>query len=134
MVTIVSDGGSLLRQWAETSQFGGGNAAYLDQLYEDWLRDPQSVAPQWRTWFQSLRGGTGDVSHADAIARIVAAQRQGRRAGVPMDVPTSVIVPVRVVDGAGFPSRDAEIAFATPKSVTVADPPESRMLSGLMSR
>ena len=33
-----------------------------------------------------------------------------------------------------FPSRDAEIAFATPKSVTVADPPESRMLSGLMSR
>jgi 2-oxoglutarate dehydrogenase E1 component len=85
VVTIVSDGGSLLRQWAETSQFGGGNAAYLDQLYEDWLRDPQSVAPQWRTWFQSLRGGTGDVAHADAIARIVAAQRQGRRAGVPMD-------------------------------------------------
>ena len=44
MVTIVSDGGSLLQQLAETSQFGGGNAAYLDQLYEDWLRDPQSVA------------------------------------------------------------------------------------------
>ncbi len=84
VVTIVSDGGSLLQQLAETSQFGGGNAAYLDQLYEDWLRDPQSVAPEWRTWFQSLRG-TGDVSHADAIARIVAAQRQGRRAGVPMD-------------------------------------------------
>src|SRR6185312_5051520 len=84
VVTIVSDGGSLLQQLAETSQFGGGNAAYLDQLYEDWLRDPQSVAPAWRTWFQSLRG-TGDVSHADAIARITAAQQQGRRAGVPMD-------------------------------------------------
>ena len=85
MVTIVSDGGSLLQQWAETSQFGGGNAAYLDQLYEDWLRDPQSVSPEWRTWFQSLRG-SGDVSHADAIARIVAAQRQGHRAiAAPMD-------------------------------------------------
>jgi len=84
VVTIVSDGGSLLQQLAETSQFGGGNAAYLDQLYEDWLRDPQSVAPEWRTWFQGLRG-TGDVSHADAIARIVAAQQQGRRASVPMD-------------------------------------------------
>ena len=79
MVTIVSDGGSLLQQLAETSQFGGGNAAYLDQLYEDWLRDPQSVSPQWRTWFQGLHG-SGDVSHADAIARIVAAQQQGRRA------------------------------------------------------
>ena len=84
MVTIVSDGGSLLQQLAETSQFGGGNAAYLDQLYEDWLRDPQSVAPEWRTWFQSLRG-TGDVSHADAIARIVVAQQQSHRAGMPMD-------------------------------------------------
>ena len=79
MVTIVSDGGSLLQQLAETSQFGGGNAAYLDQLYDDWLRNPQSVSPQWRTWFQGLRG-SGDVSHADAIARIVAAQQQGHRA------------------------------------------------------
>jgi 2-oxoglutarate dehydrogenase E1 component len=83
-VTIVSDGGSLLQQLAETSQFGGGNAAWLDQLYEDWLRDPQSVAPQWRTWFQSLHGST-DQPHADAIARIVAAQQQGRRAGAPLD-------------------------------------------------
>jgi 2-oxoglutarate dehydrogenase E1 component len=85
VVTIVSDGGSLLQQLAETSQFGGGNAAYLDQLYEDWLRDPQSVSPQWRTWFQSLRGSS-DVSHADAIARIVVAQQQGHRAtAAPID-------------------------------------------------
>jgi 2-oxoglutarate dehydrogenase E1 component len=84
VVTIVSDGGSLLQQLAETSQFGGGNAAYLEQLYEDWLHDSQSVAPQWRTWFQSMHGA-GDVSHADAIARIVAAQKQERHAGLPVD-------------------------------------------------
>jgi 2-oxoglutarate dehydrogenase E1 component len=83
-VTIVSDGGSLLQKLAATSQFGGGNAAYLDQLYEDWLRDPQSVAPEWRTWFQSLHG-TGDAPHADAIARIVAAQQHNRRAATPLD-------------------------------------------------
>ncbi len=83
-MTIVSDGGSLLHQLAETSQFGGGNAAWLDQLYEDWLRDPQSVAPQWRTWFQSLHGGS-EQPHSEAIARIVAAQQQGRRAGAPLD-------------------------------------------------
>ncbi|HET7562391.1 MAG TPA: thiamine pyrophosphate-dependent enzyme, partial [Rhodanobacteraceae bacterium] len=80
----MSDGGSLLQQLAETSQFGGGNAAYIDQLYEDWLHDPQSVAPSWRSMFQSLRG-SGDVSHADAIARIVAAQAQGQRSGAPVD-------------------------------------------------
>jgi 2-oxoglutarate dehydrogenase E1 component len=79
LVTIVSDGGSLLQQLAETSQFGGGNAAYIDQLYEDWLHDPQSVAPEWRTYFGRLHRD-GDVSHADAIARIAAAQQQGHRA------------------------------------------------------
>ncbi|HJU26185.1 MAG TPA: 2-oxoglutarate dehydrogenase E1 component, partial [Rhodanobacteraceae bacterium] len=84
MVTIVSDGGSLLQQLADTSQFGGGNAAYLDQLYEDWLRDPQSVAPAWRTWFQGLRGSS-DVPHSDAIARIAAAQQRGGTRLAPVD-------------------------------------------------
>ena len=83
-MTIVSDGGSLLQELAETSQFGGGNAAYLDQLYEDWLHDPQSVAPEWRAWFQGLHGSS-DTPHADAIARIVAAQQQSRRTVVPLD-------------------------------------------------
>ena len=45
------------------------------------------------------------------------------------------IVPVRVAFGLSLDvSRDAEMAFATPKSVTVAVPDVSRMLSGLMSR
>ncbi|HET7930072.1 MAG TPA: 2-oxoglutarate dehydrogenase E1 component, partial [Rhodanobacteraceae bacterium] len=83
-MTIVSDGGSLLQQLEETSQFGGGNAAYIDQLYEDWLHDPQAVAPAWRTLFQNLHGA-GDVSHTDAIARIVAAQAHGQRSAAPVD-------------------------------------------------
>ena len=55
-------------------------------------------------------------------------------AGVPIDVPTNVMVPLLVGACGLAPSRDAEMAFATPKSVTVAEPPDSRMLSGLMSR
>jgi len=81
-VTIVSDGGSLLQQLAETSQFGGGNAAYIDQLYEDWLHDPQSVAPAWRTYFGRIHRD-GAPPHAGAIARIAAAQKQARRAAAP---------------------------------------------------
>ena len=81
-MTIVSDGGSLLQQLAETSQFGGGNAAYIDQLYEDWLHDPQSVAPAWRTYFGRIHRD-GDLPHSDAIARIAAAQKQARRAAAP---------------------------------------------------
>ena len=49
-------------------------------------------------------------------------------AGVPMEVPSWVSV------GADALVRAALIAFAMPKSVTTAEPPERRTLSGLMSR
>jgi 2-oxoglutarate dehydrogenase E1 component len=84
VVNIVSDGGSLLQQLADTSQFGGGNAAYLDRLYEDWLRDRQTVAPQWRDYFERIHS-PGDVSHADAIARIRLAQARYDAGAVSMD-------------------------------------------------
>jgi hypothetical protein len=49
-------------------------------------------------------------------------------AGVPIDVP----ICVRVAEPE--PVRAALIAFAMPKSVTTAVPPERSTLSGLMSR
>src|SRR5436305_1166207 len=49
-------------------------------------------------------------------------------AGVPIDVP--ICVSVAPPDSV----RDAEMAFAMPKSVTTAAPPDSSTLSGLMSR
>jgi len=51
--------------WA-TSKFSGNNAAYLEQLYEDYLVDPQSVDPAWRTIFANMVAGqsaAADVSH-----------------------------------------------------------------------
>jgi len=49
--------------------------------------------------------------------------------GVPNEKPICVRDPPGAV-----PWRAVEIAFATPKSVTTAAPPESSTLSGLMSR
>ena len=48
--------------------------------------------------------------------------------GVPIEVPATVSVPPDTT------VRDAEMAFAIPKSVTVALPAASSTLSGLMSR
>ncbi|MGH8145635.1 MAG: 2-oxoglutarate dehydrogenase E1 component [Rhodanobacteraceae bacterium] len=81
---IVSDGGSLLQQLAETSPFGGGNATYIDQLYEDWLRNPQAVAPEWRDYFERMHRA-GDVPHSEIIARIVAAQDRRANRAAPVD-------------------------------------------------
>jgi 2-oxoglutarate dehydrogenase E1 component len=45
-----------------TSPFFGGNAAYLEGLYEEYLADPASVDPELRRWFDALRNGGGDVA------------------------------------------------------------------------
>src|SRR5690348_830672 len=73
------------RQFLESSQLGGGNAAYVEQLYEDWLRDGQSVPQQWRAYFDGFKG-RHDVPHSDAIARIERAQKlNGHARIVPVD-------------------------------------------------
>lgn len=51
----------------ESSAFDGGNSAYLESLYEQYLNNPAELAPQWREYFDSLiktTGGAKDVSHA----------------------------------------------------------------------
>jgi 2-oxoglutarate dehydrogenase E1 component len=67
---------NLLQQFAVSSQLSGGNAAFIESLYESYLRDPGSVAPEWRKYFDTFKGReAGDVPHSDAIVRIEQAQR-----------------------------------------------------------
>jgi 2-oxoglutarate dehydrogenase E1 component len=40
----------------EPTPLFGGNAAFLDALYEQYLRDPASVEEKWRRYFESLPG------------------------------------------------------------------------------
>lgn len=58
---------SMSALWA-SSQFAGGNAPYLEELYEQYLRDPNSVSPEWRNFFVDLPRVNGikqDVPHSD---------------------------------------------------------------------
>jgi len=78
----------LIREFFESSPIAGGNAAYVEALYETWLADATAVAPQWRRYFESLKGReAGDVPHAQVIARIEAAQRLNghARTAAPVD-------------------------------------------------
>ncbi len=44
----------------------GGNADYLEELYDLFLKNPESVDTKWREYFQKLsQAGSPDVSHAD---------------------------------------------------------------------
>ena len=69
-----------LKDQYETSSLSGGNAAYIEQLYEAYLDDPKSVTKAWRDYFRELgRGGGHEVAHGPIVEQL----RQGvRRGGV----------------------------------------------------
>ena len=69
---------SLIKQFLKSSQLSGGNAAFIEELYEDFLVDPASVPAQWKTYFESLQGGgdvpdpyTGDAAGFESVWQLV---------------------------------------------------------------
>ncbi len=58
---------SMYRQW-QSSHIGGANAGYVDELYESYLTDPNSVPEDWRAYFEKLPSVEGtmgsDVPHS----------------------------------------------------------------------
>jgi 2-oxoglutarate dehydrogenase E1 component len=48
-----------LSELLASTPLSGGNAPYVEALYEQFLSDPQSVEPRWREYFQKLRDGSG---------------------------------------------------------------------------
>ena len=58
----------------------GANAGFLEDLYEQFLRDPQAVGVAWRNYFADLRKGAADVPPSSVRSRLVA------DAGIPRTV------------------------------------------------
>ncbi|WP_370978194.1 2-oxoglutarate dehydrogenase E1 component [Agaribacterium sp. ZY112] len=62
---------SLMELLWSTSHFSGGNAPYVEELYESYLKDPNSVADSWRETFDKLPRVEGvvtsDVPHSEIV-------------------------------------------------------------------
>lgn len=71
---------SLLKQFARSSQLGA-NAAFIEDLYEQYLVNPESVGPRWQAYFDEFKG-QGDVPHSVVIDNVAAAARQAARGQV----------------------------------------------------
>lgn len=65
------------------SYLSGGNAGYLEELYEQFLKDPSSVSNEWQDYFRSLPKVNGlsgfDVSHADIRQQFAQLARQTQK-------------------------------------------------------
>ena len=73
---------NLLKQFAQSSQLGGGNASFIEDLYEQYLVSPDSVDPKWKSYFDGFKGReAGDVPHSAVIAQIAQAAREAANNG-----------------------------------------------------
>ena len=61
---------SLADQMAATLLYGG-NADFVEEQYERYLQDADSVDPAWRSYFDSVAGGTRDVAHGPIRERLL---------------------------------------------------------------
>src|SRR6202521_968132 len=63
---------SLADQLAATA-LSGGNAGFIEDLYEQFLRDPNGVDPGWAAYFSRLQAGAvGEVAHTPIRERLLA--------------------------------------------------------------
>ncbi|AZI42760.1 2-oxoglutarate dehydrogenase E1 component [Deinococcus psychrotolerans] len=59
----------------------GGNAAFVEALYEAYLTDPASVDSDWRSYFDDVRGGIRETAHTEIQQRFYDLGRNRLRAG-----------------------------------------------------
>lgn len=61
---------NLLELFKETSALYGGNASYIEYLYEQYLSNPDSISGTWRQRFDDIhRGSTEDTPHSVIVER-----------------------------------------------------------------
>ncbi|HBX54873.1 MAG TPA: 2-oxoglutarate dehydrogenase E1 component [Pseudomonas sp.] len=74
---------SVMQRMWNSAHLSGGNAAYVEELYELYLHDPNAVPEEWRTYFQKLPtdgSAATDVSHSTVRDHFVLLAKNQRRA------------------------------------------------------
>jgi 2-oxoglutarate dehydrogenase E1 component len=79
----------MMKTMFENSYLFGANAPFIEELYESYLRDPDSVKGSWRQYFDQIQklpangnGAAPDVPHAPVIESFIQLNRH-RRSGQP---------------------------------------------------
>jgi 2-oxoglutarate dehydrogenase E1 component len=72
---------SLSEQYASSLLYGG-NGPYVEALYEQYLREPGAVAPEWRSYFDRLRGDANDTAHGPVVESL----RERAQLGIARDL------------------------------------------------
>ena len=77
-----------MKEFESSSTLFGSNVPFIEELYEHYLADANAVSPEWRAYFDELRGDAADVAHAPVIASFVELARNRKVAGAMVDAAT----------------------------------------------
>src|SRR5205809_7721478 len=77
-----------MTEFLSSSTLFGSNAPFIEELYERYLADPASIDGEWRSYFDDLRGGADDVSHAPVIESFIQLAQNKKVAGAMVDSKT----------------------------------------------
>ena len=69
---------SLNELYASTPLFGS-NAAAVEQLYEQYLENRESVPPAWRDYFDTLGDAETEIAHSEIRADLLSQAEDGGR-------------------------------------------------------
>ncbi|HLX81458.1 MAG TPA: 2-oxoglutarate dehydrogenase E1 component [Burkholderiales bacterium] len=71
----------MFKELQENSYLFGGNAPFVEQLYENWLENPASVPEEWRRYFDKLQLLPGalakDIPHAPIVESFAQRAKEG---------------------------------------------------------
>src|SRR5882762_11046498 len=91
---------SVMRQFLDNSYLYGTNAPFIEELYEKYLANPQSVTEEWRDYFdrlQVLPGSTvKDVARAPVEQSFVERAKAGQLGGGQRTMPQEPVTPERL--------------------------------------
>src|SRR3954470_2880047 len=91
---------SVMRQFLDNSYLFGGNAAFIEDLYEKYLANPQSVPDAWRDYFDRLQVLPGsnvkDIARAPVEESFVQRAKRGELGGAARSYPTEPVAPERL--------------------------------------
>ncbi len=68
-----------------------GNAWFVEELYEAYLNHPESVEPEWRTYFDSLQSGESgkDIAHSPIQQAYASAAQHHRHSAMTIQAPAA---------------------------------------------
>lgn len=72
----------VMKAWLESSHLSGANATYIEELYESYLENSESVSPEWREVFENLpkiEGAEVEYKHSEIRQEFEALAKQPHR-------------------------------------------------------